>query len=136
VEAYTKTRERNAYLVSVSSVEQSLHCNTNMNDRSPMHPEKLAIKRVIALEGDMVYTRAPCPVPTVFIPVNHVWVEGDNRDKSLDSNSYGPIPMSLIQGKITHVLLPWKSAGAIDWRRFKGKTRVIRGRRQDAPNWN
>ena len=105
-----------------------------MNDRSPNHPEKLAIKRIIALEGDVVYTRAPCPHPTVQIPINHVWVEGDNRDKSLDSNSYGPIPISLIQGKITHVLLPWKSSGPIHWRQFKGKTRVIRGRREDAPN--
>jgi mitochondrial inner membrane protease subunit 2 len=84
----------------------------------------------------MVYTRAPCPLPTVQIPVNHVWVEGDNRDKSLDSNSYGPIPMTLIQGKLTHVLWPWRSSGAIRWKEFKGKTRVIRGRRQDAPNWS
>lgn len=105
-----------------------------MNDRSPNHPEKLAIKRIIALEGDVVYTRAPCPHPAVQIPISHVWVEGDNRDKSLDSNSYGPIPISLIQGKITHVLLPWKSSGPIHWRQFKGKTRVIRGRREDAPN--
>jgi mitochondrial inner membrane protease subunit 2 len=84
----------------------------------------------------MVYTRAPCPLPTVQIPVNHVWVEGDNRDRSLDSNSYGPIPMALIQGKLTHVLWPWKSSGAIRWKEFKGKTKVIRGRRQDAPNWD
>jgi mitochondrial inner membrane protease subunit 2 len=105
-------------------------------NRSPNNPEKLAIKRVIALEGDVVYTRAPCPLPTVQVPINHVWVEGDNRDKSLDSNSYGPLPMSLIQGKLTYVLWPWKSSGPIHWRQFKGKTRVIAGRRQDAPNWD
>jgi mitochondrial inner membrane protease subunit 2 len=96
-------------------------------DRSPNNPERLAIKRVIALEGDIVYTRAPCPLPTVQVPVNHVWVEGDNRNKSLDSNNYGPLPISLIQGKLTHVLWPWKSSGPIHWRQFRGKTRVVRG---------
>ncbi len=105
-----------------------------MNPSSPHNPEKLVIKRVIALEGDIVYTRAPCPLATVQVPVNHVWVEGDNRDNSFDSNSYGPIPMSLIQGKLTHVLWPWKSSGPIRWKEFKGKTRVIKARRRDAPN--
>ena len=105
--------------------------------RSPSHPEVLVIKRIIALEGDKVYTRAPCPLPIVPIPANHVWVEGDNRDgrKSLDSNHYGPIPISLITGKVTHILWPWNSSGAIRWWEFKGKTRVIKGRREDAPQW-
>ncbi|EKD21503.1 uncharacterized protein L3040_006119 [Drepanopeziza brunnea f. sp. 'multigermtubi'] len=105
---------------------------------SPMHPEVTVVKRVIALEGDIVYTRAPCPVPTVQVPVNHVWVEGDNRDanKTLDSNTYGPIPLNLIQGKITHVLWPLKSFGPIRAEEFKGRTKVIRGRRETAPGWD
>ena len=39
---------------------------------------------------------------TVYIPPGHVWVRGDNPKESTDSNLYGPIPMNLIQGKITH----------------------------------
>lgn len=85
----------------------------------------------------MVVTRAPSPLPTVQVPVNHVWVEGDNRDanKSLDSNTYGPIPVNLIQGKVTHILWPWKSLGPIHWWEFRGRTRVIRGRSED-PRWD
>jgi inner membrane protease subunit 2 len=122
------------YVVSPSFI---LNIVLTVRCSSPVHPENLVVKRVIALEGDLVFTRAPCPVPTVQVPVNHLWVEGDNRDtnKTLDSNTYGPIPMSLIQGRITHVLLPWKSFGAIRWWEFRGRTRVIKGRREDAPGW-
>jgi inner membrane protease subunit 2 len=129
-------RERNACLIPVSFARSEIGHDAKMIHRSPTNPEKLAVKRVIALEGDTVYTRAPCPIPTVQVPVNHVWVEGDNRDRSQDSNSYGPLPKSLIQGKLTYVLWPWKSSGPINWAQFKGKTRVLRGRRQDAPNWD
>jgi inner membrane protease subunit 2 len=90
------------------------------------------------MEGDIVYTRAPCPIPTIQVPLNHLWVEGDNRDanKTLDSNSYGPIPINLIEGKVTRVLWPWRSFGTINWWEFKGKTKVIEGRREDAPGWD
>ena len=136
MESHTQSGERNADLISVSFTTREVDEDAETTRRSPTNPEKLAVKRVIALEGDTVYTRAPCPLPTVQVPVNHVWVEGDNRDRSQDSNTYGPLPKSLIQGKLTHVLWPWKSLGAIQWAQFKGKTRVIRGQRQDAPNWD
>ena len=105
--------------------------------RSPSHPDILAVKRIIAIEGDKVFARTPHPAPIADIPAGHVWVEGDNRDgnKSLDSNHYGPIPINLIQGRVTHVLRPWASSGPINWADFKGKTRVIRGRREDALQW-
>ncbi|KAK6580672.1 hypothetical protein PZA11_006908 [Diplocarpon coronariae] len=105
---------------------------------SPFHPETLVVKRIIAMEGDTVYTRAPCPVPTVQVPRNHVWVEGDNRaaNKTLDSNTYGAIPINLIQGKITHILWPWRSFGRIRSEEFKGKTRVIQGTKEEAPAWD
>jgi inner membrane protease subunit 2 len=109
-----------------------------MNCRSPQHPEVLAIKRIIALEGDTVYTRAPYPYPTAVVPRNHVWVEGDNKDghKTLDSNYYGPIAKPLIVGKVTHVLLPWNSFGAIPWSDYKGRTKVIKGQPDDAPRFD
>lgn len=62
--------------------------------RSPLHPERMAVKRVVALEGDTVSTKAPYPFARETVPVGHVWVEGEhpeNSRKSYDSNSYGPV---------------------------------------------
>jgi inner membrane protease subunit 2 len=105
--------------------------------RSP-YTGSLAIKRVIALEGDEIQTRAPYPFPIAEIPPGHVWVEGDNRDgnRTLDSMHYGPISMNLIVGQVTHVLWPWKSAGKIPWEQFKGRTRVFRTKREPPLRWN
>lgn len=76
--------------------------------RSPANPEHIAIKRVIALPGDRVMTREPCPRPSQIVPFNHVWLEGDADDprKSLDSNTYGPVSINLITGSVVAVLYP------------------------------
>lgn len=36
-----------------------------------------------------------------MVPYGHVWVEGVN-EKSTDSKDFGPIPLNLIQGKVTN----------------------------------
>lgn len=58
--------------------------------RSPIDPEVTAIKRVVALEGDLVITKKPFPLGEVVIPRNHVWVEGDDFH-SHDSNHFGAV---------------------------------------------
>lgn len=104
-----------------------------MSDRSPRNPEVLAIKRIIGLPGDEVTPR-PSSSPTVtsysshfpdfvhpthpqIVPYNHVWVEGDANDtsKSLDSNTYGPISMSLITGRVVGVIWPWERRRWLRW---------------------
>ena len=89
--------------------------------RTPHDPKTTAVKRVVALEYEQVRTRPPYPMPTMEVPAGHVWVEGDNKDgrKTLDSNSYGPIAMNLIVGRVTHVLFPWSSFGPVRWWQFK-----------------
>lgn len=86
----------------------------------PHKPEKLGIKRVVALEGDWVtldYRRrdrggkeGSTAEGMVWegvgerkefgvgkrrwkVPYGHVWVEGDNVNQSKDSNSYGPVSL-------------------------------------------
>lgn len=89
---------------------QSSYC------RSPFHPEVIAVKRVVALEGDVIKTKKPYPVATVRIPQGHVWVEGDGPPgSSLDSNTYGPISKRLLTGRVTHIVYPLKKFGPVQW---------------------
>jgi len=72
---------------------------------SPKDPYEYVIKRIIALEGDMVETNKGDLI-RVKIPKGHCWVEGDNWNNSVDSNKYGPIPLGLIFGVATNVIWP------------------------------
>lgn len=73
-----------------------------------MNAENVAVKRVIGLPGDRIITREPYRKKTQIVPFNHVWVEGDVEDpnESLDSNTYGPVSISLIKGRVAAVLKP------------------------------
>ncbi|XP_064632074.1 mitochondrial inner membrane protease subunit 2-like isoform X2 [Lineus longissimus] len=73
--------------------------------RSPSNPEQRLIKRIIALEGDTVRT-LHYKNRYVRIPEGHCWVEGDHHGHSLDSNLFGPVSVSLIQAKASHIVWP------------------------------
>lgn len=64
--------------------------------RSPDDPEKSLVKRIIALEGDLVKPRpnSRSRGQMIKIPKGHCWVEGDNWKSSRDSNSFGPVSPS------------------------------------------
>ncbi|KAF7560537.1 hypothetical protein G7046_g3622 [Stylonectria norvegica] len=84
--------------------------------RSPTHPEVIAVKRVVALENDVVQTKAPYPLATVRVPQGHVWVEGDGPPgSSLDSNTYGAVSKQLLTGRVTHIVFPLRKFGAVRW---------------------
>ncbi len=91
-----------------------------------MDPERVVVKRVIALAGDEVATRPPYPEPRCTVPWGHVWVEGDNQDphKTLDSNAYGPIQRPLIMGRVRAVVFPWAHAARIRWQDWTGAPNV------------
>ncbi|OGM40137.1 mitochondrial inner membrane protease subunit Imp2 [Aspergillus bombycis] len=76
--------------------------------RSPANQGHIAIKRVVGLPGDRITTRDPCMKPSQIVPFNHVWLEGDAADpkRSLDSNTYGPVSISLITGRVMAVMYP------------------------------
>lgn len=82
--------------------------------RSPLDPERVMIKRVIGVEGQVIHPRPTANYPhrEVRIPPNHLWIEGDNIH-SIDSNTFGPISIGLITGKAVKILLPFDRIGPI-----------------------
>ncbi|KAL6160634.1 hypothetical protein ACJQWK_02239 [Exserohilum turcicum] len=128
----------------------------------PHKPSEMGIKRVVAIEGDTVYpTRGyaldpasyqsrmqgfpdgladrdpdsivPEPeVGKVVVPYGHVWIEGDNWRRSLDSNDFGPISKGLIQGKAVKVWRNWFSLMDVaDERKRREndmRSRIVEGR--------
>ncbi|KAG0295412.1 hypothetical protein BGZ96_011785 [Linnemannia gamsii] len=85
-----------------------------LDDNShPDQPKKVVIKRIVALEGDVVQTRSPYPETHVRVPRGHCWVEGDELFHSKDSNHYGPVPLGLVRSKVEYVLYPLNRFGKI-----------------------
>lgn len=79
--------------------------------RSPLNHKEAHIKRIAALPGEWYGTHHIHDV--VQVPVGHCWVEGDNTASSMDSKSFGPIPLGLIRGRVTHVVWPPQRIGAV-----------------------
>lgn len=67
---------------------------------------KLVVKRILALEGDTVKTLPPYPDAEVRIPPGHAWVEGDEPFHTEDSNTFGPVPLGLIESKLSFIIWP------------------------------
>ncbi|XP_050428811.1 mitochondrial inner membrane protease subunit 1 [Adelges cooleyi] len=63
--------------------------------KSP-NENKLVVKRIQAMDGQTV--RRGMRYRTV--PKGSVWLEGDNKNNSLDSWHYGPVPKGLICGRV------------------------------------
>uniref|UniRef100_A0A8W7P480 Mitochondrial inner membrane protease subunit 2 n=1 Tax=Anopheles coluzzii TaxID=1518534 RepID=A0A8W7P480_ANOCL len=61
---------------------------------SPKDPTQKIIKRVVALQGDVISTLG-YKLPYVTVPEGHCWVEGDHTGNSLDSNTFGPVSLGL-----------------------------------------
>ncbi len=73
--------------------------------RSPTDPHQNLIKRVVALEGETVET-VGYKNRYVKVPEGHCWIEGDNKRKSLDSNTFGPVPLAIVTAKATRIVWP------------------------------
>ncbi|KAH7887855.1 peptidase S24/S26A/S26B/S26C [Phlebopus sp. FC_14] len=79
--------------------------------RDPTDNKKVIIKRVIAVQEDTVKTLPPYPEPEKVIPEGHVWVEGDEPFRTLDSNSFGPVPLALVDAKLSFIIWPLHRMG-------------------------
>ncbi|XP_077217333.1 peptidase S24/S26A/S26B/S26C family protein [Tasmannia lanceolata] len=82
--------------------------------RSPNNHKETFVKRLIALPGDWI--QIPDSYEILKIPEGRCWVEGDNSANSLDSRYFGPIPLGLIQGRVTHVIWPPNRVGKVERR--------------------
>ncbi|PCH41273.1 LexA/Signal peptidase [Wolfiporia cocos MD-104 SS10] len=74
---------------------------------------KLIVKRIVALEGDTVKTLPPYPDAEVRIPPGYIWVEGDEPFHSEDSNKFGPVPLALIDSKLSFIIWPLARYGPL-----------------------
>jgi signal peptidase I len=97
-------------------------------------PDKVLIKRVIGLPGDVLTSRAgivyvngiqlaepyideQCQngtsgLPPTTVPAHDVFVMGDNRCQSADSRTYGPVDESNVIGRAFLIVWP---LGRIHW---------------------
>lgn len=100
--------------LSLRLFPDSLHRGDLVVLQSPIHPERRICKRIIGLPGDVlcVDPSGECAPSTehVIVPKGHVWIIGDNATHSRDSRIYGPVSMSLIQGKIWARIWPLQDA--------------------------
>lgn len=91
--------------------------NIKVNDvvflKSPIDPNQIHTKRIKGLPLDTIIPRYPEIRSKVLIPLNHVWLEGDNIH-SIDSNTYGPVSTGMIVAKATWILWPLNRFGPID----------------------
>ena len=98
----------------------------------PHSPDKESVKRIMALPGDTVLRdlrrvgkqaeeegkmstnigMEPLP-PAVRVPQGSVWIEGDAWRKSRDSNDFGAVSQSLINGRVWGVVWPLNRFGAL-----------------------
>ncbi|CAH4030714.1 mitochondrial inner membrane protease subunit 2 [Pieris brassicae] len=72
---------------------------------SPKDPNQKIIKRVVALEGDIVSTLG-YKNQYVRVPEGHIWVEGDHTGHTLDSNTFGPVSLGLVNARAICIVWP------------------------------
>ena len=104
--------------------------------KNPHNHRQTLVKRIVAIQGDLVRRKPPGIADLLFIPdilynfskgimhqnfegdtwivvpEGHVWVESDSADdRVVDSRHYGPVPIGLIVGRVEMILFPMDRFG-------------------------
>lgn len=74
--------------------------------RSPTDPKMFICKRIIGIPGDKIKINS---IQHNIVPRGHIWLEGDNKNNSTDSRSYGPVPQGLVRGRALCKIWPINS---------------------------
>jgi signal peptidase I len=61
----------------------------------------------------MLIDAPPQNYPRTIVPDGHCFVLGDNRNNSLDSRHFGPVPLTDVKGRVDYIYFPAES-----WSRF------------------
>lgn len=68
--------------------------------------QKTVCKRLAGVAGDTVEMYVPGLFSTRSlyreIPIDHVWILGDNPQNSHDSRHYGPVPITHLKGRVAY----------------------------------
>jgi hypothetical protein len=71
---------------------------------NPYEQDSLISKRVIQTPANTVLSSLTGE--TIIVPVDHFWLEGDNKDFSLDSRHLGPVSAYHLKGRVIATLYP------------------------------
>lgn len=78
--------------------------------RNPLDPHMYICKRVVGLEGDHVPLRNN-KQKMYKVGKGHVWLEGDNKENSIDSNTFLGVPYCLLEYRVVFRVWPPHKAG-------------------------
>lgn len=70
---------------------------------NPVNSKMFMCKRIIKTENEIILDDG---INKEFLRKNYFWVEGDNKENSLDSRKFGPIHKELIRGRVLMQVWP------------------------------
>lgn len=89
--------------------------------RSPTDGKQLIVKRIMAMPGELMSPEFRTPVGprrgrTFAVPDGFVWLQGDNATNSVDSRTYGLVPIENVRAMVVGRVLPRDLAGRVERR--------------------
>jgi signal peptidase I len=85
--------------------------------KSAQNPKQQVCKRVLGMEGDTLViasSQTEGGPRVITVPKGHVWLQGDNFHNSTDSRHYGPVPYTMLLGRVWAKVWPLHEARWID----------------------